>query len=308
VRHLLQNEEWDYFQFVEIGLDRLQHGFWKYSDPAHLRHEPGNPHERVIPDYYRYLDDELGTLLDLLSDDTIVLVLSDHGAQPLDGGYCINEWLVREGLLVLDEYPEEVTPFQKLKVNWRRTRAWSEGGYYARVFLNVNGREPHGAIEAADYEMARDDIKARLEATADEEGKPLGTVVFKPEEIYRSVRRIAPDLIVHLGGLSWRSIGGVGYPGVHLQGNDGGPDDCNHSRFGAFILAASNNPLAGEVHGAGLLDVAPTLLELGGYDLPATMQGRSLVAGKGVARAGEEALSAENEQILCDRLSGLGYL
>ena len=40
------------------------------------------------------------------TDDTVVLVVSDHGARRLDGGFCVNEWLIREGLLVLNQYPE----------------------------------------------------------------------------------------------------------------------------------------------------------------------------------------------------------
>ena len=39
----------------------------------------------------------MGSLLELLTDDTVVLVVSDHGAQRLDGGFCVNEWLIREG-------------------------------------------------------------------------------------------------------------------------------------------------------------------------------------------------------------------
>ena len=182
VRHFLQNAPWDYFQFVEIGVDRVHHGFWKYWDKTHRQYAPGNPYENVIPEYYRYLDDELGSILELLSDDTIVLVASDHGAQRLDGGFCINEWLVREGLLVLDEYPREITPPGKLKINWAKTTAWSEGGYYARVFLNVKGREPQGLIDAGDYERVRDDLKIRLEAAPDDRGKPLGTCATSPKK------------------------------------------------------------------------------------------------------------------------------
>ncbi|MBI3469591.1 MAG: alkaline phosphatase family protein, partial [Planctomycetes bacterium] len=272
VRHFLHHAEWDYFQFVEIGLDRMHHGFWKFHDPQHVLHEPGNPYQEVIRDYYQYLDDELGQILEVLSDDTVVLVLSDHGAQRLDGGFCVNEWLVKEGLLVLEEYPKEVTAFGKLSVNWEKTKVWSEGGYYARVFFNVKGREPQGVIEPADYEKFRDEIKAKFEATVDDKGRPLGTLVFKPQEVYKSVRNVAPDLIVHFGGLYWRSIGGVGYPTIHVQENDTGPDDCNHAQFGAFILAAGNSPLRGEIEGAHLLDLAPTLLELGGYAVPPSMQ------------------------------------
>ena len=67
VRHYLKNAEWDYFQFVEIGLDRMHHGFWSHHDPEHVLHEPGNPFQETIRDYYRYLDEELGSLLELLT-------------------------------------------------------------------------------------------------------------------------------------------------------------------------------------------------------------------------------------------------
>lgn len=305
VRHLMTKHDWDYFHFVDIGLDRMHHGFWRYHDPLHVRHEPNSPYQHAIRDYYRHLDHEIGQVLELLGDDTVVLVVSDHGARRLDGGFCVNEWLVREGLLVLNSYPEKVTPFGKLEVNWDQTKVWSEGGYYARVFLNVKGREPRGVIEPGDLSRFRDELKARFEATTDEHGRPLGTLVFKPEEVYRQVRNVAPDLIVHFGGLAWRSIGGVGYPTIHVQENDTGPDDCNHAQFGSFVLAASNAPIQGEVAGAHLLDMAPTLLELAGHDVPPSMQGRSLVAGRELAEVG---YSADGEAIVRDRLSGLGYI
>ena len=308
VRHMLQRPDWDYFQFVEIGLDRLQHGFWKYHDPEHVLHEAGNSYEEVIRDYYLYLDNELGRIFDLLTDDTAILVMSDHGSQRLNGGFCVNEWLVKEGLLVLNEYPKEITPFSKLSVNWEQTRVWSEGGYYARVFFNVKGREPQGVIEKADYEKFRDEVKAKFEALPDDKGQPMGTKVFRPDEIYRTVRNVAPDLIVHFGDLYWRSIGGVGYPGLHIQENDTGPDDCNHAQHGSFILAASNNPLRGEFAGAHILDMSPTLLELGGYDVPNSMQGKSLVSGKTLNTVADVGFSADQEQIIRERLSGLGYI
>jgi predicted AlkP superfamily phosphohydrolase/phosphomutase len=176
------------------------------------------------------------------------------------------------------------------------------------VFFNVKGREPSGAIAKTDYEKFRDEIKSMFEATVDDKGNPLGTLVFKPEETYRTVRNVAPDLIVHFGGLYWRSIGGVGYPTVHIQENDTGPDDCNHAQCGSFILAASNNPLYGEVEGAHLLDMAPTLLELGGYDIPTSMQGKSLVAGKTLSTAANAGYSADEEELIRERLKGLGYI
>jgi len=308
VRHIMQNHEWDFLQFVEIGLDRIQHGFWQFHDPEHIFYEAGNPYETVVQDYYRYLDEEIGSILELLTDDTLVLVVSDHGARKLDGGFCINEWLRREKLLVLNEYPRRVTSFNRLSVNWQKTKAWAEGGYYARVFLNVKGREAEGTIETSDYEDIRTELKHRLEALPDEDGRPLGNVVYRPEELYRSVQKIPPDLIVLFGGLGWRSIGGVGYPDCYLHENDTGPDGCNHSQYGGFILASPNNPLSGEIQDANLLDIGPTLLHLGGHDIPSSMQGQPLVTDLSEKNCADSSFSSQEEKIIRERLSGLGYI
>lgn len=277
VRWLIKEQEWDYFQFVDIGLDRMHHGFWNYFDSRHVHFATGNPYQDAIPEYYRWLDEQIGKVLELLDKDTVVLIVSDHGAQRLDGGFAINQWLIREGLLVLDEYPATPTPFEKLRVNWSQTRVWSEGGYYARVFFNVRGREPQGIIPDGEYESFQDEMKARLQALADDKGDAMNSLVFKPKELYRQVRNVAPDLIVHFGGLYWRSIGTVGHPAIYLQENDSGPDACNHAQYGMFVLAAPGCPFHGEYQGARLLDMAPTLLNLAGYDVPDTMQGTSLV-------------------------------
>jgi predicted AlkP superfamily phosphohydrolase/phosphomutase len=305
VRWLLTEQEWDYFHFVDIGLDRMHHGFWNYFDPKHVQFEPGNPYQNAIPEYYLKLDEEIGRVLELLDNDTVVLVVSDHGAQRLDGGVAINEWLIREGLLVLNEYPTTLTPFEKLNVNWSKTKVWSEGGYYARVFFNIQGREPQGVIPQAEYESFQCEMKARIEALPDDKGQPLKSLVFKPGEIYRNVRNVAPDLIVHFGGLYWRSIGTVGHSKIYVQENDTGPDGCNHAQYGMFILGAPNCPLRGEYEGARLLDIAPTLLDLAGYEIPEAMQGQSLVAGMEKKRSNS---GDEGEKIVHDRLAGLGYV
>jgi predicted AlkP superfamily phosphohydrolase/phosphomutase len=304
VRWLLTEQEWDYFHFVDIGLDRMHHGFWNYFDPRHVQFDPDNPYQDAIPEYYRLLDEQIGSVLELLDDGTILLVVSDHGAQRLDGGFAINEWLIREGLLVLNEYPKTSTPFEKLNVNWSKTKAWSEGGYSAHIFFNMQGREPQGMIPASEYESFQNDLKARLETLPGENGQTLKSQVLKPQDIYRNVRNVAPDLIVQFGELYWRSIGTVGHPNLHVSENE---DGCSHSQQGVFILAAPNCPLSGEYEGAGLLDIAPTLLDLAGHKIPETMQGRSLVAGmekKGPSGGSNE----ESERIVHDRLAGLGYV
>jgi predicted AlkP superfamily phosphohydrolase/phosphomutase len=306
VQWLLREQEWDYFHFVDIGLDRMHHGFWNYFDEKHVQYEPGNPYESAIPDYYLWLDQQIGAALELLDNDTVVLIVSDHGAQRLDGGFAINEWLIQEGLLVLHQAPQGLMPLEKLNVNWSKTKVWSEGGYYARIFFNVQGREPQGVIPVSEYESFQSEMKKRLEALTDDKGQPMNSPVFKPKEIYRNVRNVSPDLIVHFGGLYWRSIGTVGHGRIHVQENDTGPDACNHAQYGMFILAAPNSPLNGEYEGAKLLDIAPTLLDLAGYEIPETMQGKSLVAG--LEKKTPDSHDEDDEKQIHDRLAGLGYV
>jgi len=218
----------------------------------------------------------------------VVLVVSDHGAKRLEGGIRINEWLRREGLLRLRSEPTGRSSLAEAGVDWARTTAWGDGGYYGRVFLNVRGREPQGTVEPADYERVRTELAERLTALPGPDGGTLGTRVFRPEEVYEEVNGVPPDLIVYFGDLAWRSVGTVGgEEGIHTFENDTGPDDANHAQDGLLIMAGPGIE-PGPVEGMRLLDVAPTVLELLGIPVPDAMRGRSLLssgAADGSARS-----------------------
>jgi predicted AlkP superfamily phosphohydrolase/phosphomutase len=276
--HLAATRPWQLFAMVEMGTDRIHHGFWKFMDAEHRRYEPGNPLEEAIRDYYVHLDGLIGSLLRHADDETLVLIVSDHGAKRLDGGIRVNEWLRREGLLALESEPDGVSTPDKVGIDWSRTTAWGDGGYYARVFLNVAGREPQGTVPAADYERVRADLARRLEAIPDEHGNPIPTRAYTPEELYDDVEGVAPDLIVIFGDLLWRSVGTIGGDeGIHTFENDTGPDDANHAQDGLWIAAGAGVSGRGELD-ANLIDVAPTVLELLGLPIPEEMRGRSLAA------------------------------
>jgi len=274
---LLETRPWDLFFMVEMGTDRIHHGFWRFTDPEHRLYEPGNPYADAMLAYYRRLDEKIGRLLAKVDDDTAVLVVSDHGAKRIDGGICVNEWLRREGYLTLKEEPAEPMPLKPDLVDWSRTIAWGEGGYYCRLFLNVAGREPEGTVAPEDYERVRDELKAKLEALGDEQGRPIGTIAYRPEELYEERNGVVPDLMVYFGDLLWRSVGQVGTGTVHVFENDTGPDDANHAHDGLYVLAAADVP-AGPGPERDIRDVAPTLLELLGEPVPAEMEGTSLLA------------------------------
>jgi predicted AlkP superfamily phosphohydrolase/phosphomutase len=272
--HLLTEKEWDFFMMVVMGIDRIHHGFWKFHDPGHIKFEPGSKYENATHDYYIYVDQSIGELLSHIDSETTVLVVSDHGAKAMVGGVCVNEWLMEKGYLHLKEKPVGVIPFGKAKVDWKRTVAWGEGGYYSRIFLNVKGREPEGVIDPSDYERVREDLRKSLEAITDGQGINIGTKVYKPEEIYSEVRRIPPDLIVYFGNLSWRSVGSIGLGSILTFENDTGPDDANHDTHGIFIMGGANVKARGLREGLNLLDVAPTVLNLMGIEVPGDMEGK----------------------------------
>jgi len=280
--HLLETRPWDLFFMVEMGTDRIHHGFWRFIDHEHRLYEPGNPYEDAVLDYYRRLDEKIARLLRFADDETAILVVSDHGAQRMDGGICVNEWLRREGYLVLKEEPPGPARLTPDMVDWSRTVAWGEGGYYCRLFLNVEGREPEGVVPASDYERVRSELKERLEALGDEQGNPIGTVAHRPEDLYADPQGVVPDLLVYFGGLYWRSIGQVGTGTVHVFENDTGPDDANHAHPGLYVLVA-DGVAPGRAEERDIRDVAPTLLELLGEPVPADMEGRSMLSSSAAA-------------------------
>ncbi len=295
--HLVMTKPWDLFFMVEIGTDRLHHGFWHFYDPGHPSYAgPDNPFVDAIPEYYRLLDSKIGELLEALGPETHVMVVSDHGARPMIGGVCINEWLVREGYLVLEEYPGEPTPTPRLKIDWKRTRAWSEGGYYARVFINVSGREPDGPVMPNQYDTLCDELSARIAAITGFDDEDLGTRVVRPGHIYKETNGVPPDLMVYFGNMGWRSIGSVGNPDgqsnarILSRENDTGPDSANHDWEGIYI---SSLPMKG--HAAGqqgaehrLIDVGPSLLALVGLEIPADCAGGAAMCWAEAACTGSE--------------------
>jgi predicted AlkP superfamily phosphohydrolase/phosphomutase len=195
----------------------------------------------------------------------------------MDGGVCINEWLRREGYLTLLEEPPDghLSSFEKVEVDWSKTSVWGDGGYYGRIFLNVAGREPDGIIPAAEYDAFCDRLSAHIQAIPTPDGRPMDTKVFKPKEIYREVRGVAPDLIIYFDNLGWRSVGSFGHGDIYTFDNDTGPDDANHAVNGVYIYTPPEFNLGGKaLPNTQLMDFAPTVLNLFGLPVPADMQGK----------------------------------
>ena len=116
-----------------------------------------------------------------------------------------------------------------------------------------------------------------LEKVCDPTGAVMGNRAMRPEELYPTVAGVAPDLIVYLGDLSWRSVGTLGLQqGWYTFENDTGPDDANHAEDGVLVMKGPGLP-SGRVAGMSIYDVAPTLQTLLGLGSPPGQRGRVLV-------------------------------
>lgn len=261
----IEKKPWDFFMFVEIGTDRLHHGFWKFFDPKHRAYIAGNKYEHVIQKYYEDLDAMLGRLLEKVDQSTTnIYVVSDHGAKRMDGGVAIAQWLIEQGYLAVKNYPDRITPLSKLEIDWKNTAVWAEGGYYSRVFLNIAGREPDGTVAPGEVESLIAELTKKLCAIPRPDGTPMETQVFRPHQLYRAVRGIAPDLMVYFDDLYWRAVGTVGYDGIYTYENDTGPDDANHAQKGIFIEALAGTPGRGRIEDWDLLDMSERFMTAAG--------------------------------------------
>lgn len=275
-RHIWRSRRPDFMAMVDIGPDRFHHALFGHVEPRHPSYRADGPFAEAGKQYYAHLDRQLGTLLEEAErdGDTTVMVVSDHGARPLLGGICLNEWLIERGDLTLQRTPDRVMPLAKAGVDWSRTRVYAEGGYCGRLRVNLRGRDPEGIVLPEQVPQLLDELTAALSDLRDPAGHKLEHRIVRASA-YRAQRGAPPDLQVFLGDLDYRAIASVGHGRLHLPGNDRGPDGCNHDWNGIFVLAGPNiTPDPQPLVGCELYDVARTSLSLLGIDAPSDLLGQ----------------------------------
>jgi predicted AlkP superfamily phosphohydrolase/phosphomutase len=100
--YLMEKHPADVMMFTFMSIDTVQHHFWHYMDSTHHLHNPAAV-ERfgdAVLRVYERLDDAVGQMLQKISSDTSVLVVSDHGGGPTsDRVVYLNRYLAQLGLL-----------------------------------------------------------------------------------------------------------------------------------------------------------------------------------------------------------------
>ena len=232
---------------VEMGTDRMHHGFWKDMDPRtspEARSRRAN--ENAILDYHRHVDGLVGGLLDHADEEDGAVLVVFTTAPGGIGRRSPSRRVATAG----GTSGDAPGAFHQDDADRGRYRLVEDRGLGRRRVLRRTSSprrrragSPEGTIPEAEYESVRNDLAERLGAIPDENGDPLDTKVYKPDEIYEEVNGVAPDLIVHFDDLEWRAVGTIGGDeGIHTFENDTGPDDANHAQDGLLIMAGPGIP------------------------------------------------------------------
>jgi len=96
--HLRSRENWDFFMVVFNGTDTVQHAMWKYMSPEHPLHDPQKftKYGNAILQYFQMVDEALGEIAASLDEETVLMLMSDHGFGPFHKFIHVNNWL-RQG-------------------------------------------------------------------------------------------------------------------------------------------------------------------------------------------------------------------
>lgn len=316
---LLARETWDLFAVVYSNTDWVVHQFWEFYDetfPTFTKRGQAK-YGHVIEAEYEAADRALGELLELVGPDTLVVVMSDHGAGPtghLSVG--LNLWLEQQDLLVAGnrggsrraavlEKARLLTPTPLLDLARRhlpdRMKAAISAGrlnigdiefgktqayrvplmpMYDAIVLNVRGRQPEGSVDAEEAPALRARIKGDLTRLVDPETgrRPVERVWTREELFAGPYVDDMPDLVVEYAD---------GYTGgAHLTPPLVRPvdpfflkrDSGFHRQDGVLVAAGAGVDARELPERPSIVDLAPTLLAALGHAIPADMDGRPIAA------------------------------
>ena len=262
--------------------DRVQHMFWRYLDENHpaARDVPRAQRPTVIQDLYARIDELIGRVMKQIDDQTLLMIVSDHGFKTFARCLNLNAWLHQAGYLALKPGKTESGDWFD-DVDWSRTRAYTMG--LNGLYLNLKGREREGIVEpGVEAETLKDELRRKLDGLVDPASGRVGiTGVFDCDAVYAGPYvDNAPDLIVGYGEgyrASWDSVMGKVTSQIfedNLKAWSG--DHCVDPRLVPGVLFC-NHKISDEK--PAIVDVAPTVLKLFGLTLPGYLDGKPWTVG-----------------------------
>ncbi len=264
--------------------DRIQHLFWRFTEPDHPANRgtaPDANFTRVIDDTYRRCDAIISKALEFSDEETLFIALSDHGFNTFRRGVHLNTWLYDNGFLALrdDVKPGEAAGDLLRQVDWSRTKAYAIG--LGGIYLNIEGREDQGIIPGADVEAIKAALVQGLTGLRDPGGgdELAITRAQAREAVYHGPYvEEAPDIVVDFAPgyrVSWSSsMGGVAESQFEDNLRKWSGDHIIDPNYVPGVLFMNRHF---RTEGARLLDLAPTILAALGVPRGPAMEGESLL-------------------------------
>jgi predicted AlkP superfamily phosphohydrolase/phosphomutase len=263
--------------------DRVQHMLWRFRDREHPGFEADLSPELAgrIEEHYSRCDALLSAVLDKVDENTLLIVLSDHGFGTFRRAFDTNSWLWQNGLLALKDSrkPGDNLGDGFAAVDWSKTYAYAVG--LGGIYLNLKRRESAGILEeGSEAERVRNAIQTGLADFPDKHTQRAAIrSVSRREELYSGAFvENSPDLLVNFYRgfrVSWQSAVG-GFSNSLLEDNmrRWSGDHIVDPKSVPGILFMNRAALHDQ---ARIIDLAPTVLQYLGVAVPESMEGASLL-------------------------------
>ncbi|AQT68363.1 Type I phosphodiesterase / nucleotide pyrophosphatase [Anaerohalosphaera lusitana] len=271
--YALKNYDDGLLYFYFSSTDLQGHMLWWDSDddhPARSREEAEKYFEHLKKLYCR-MD---GIVADIIKryPDATVITMSDHGFANFKRQFNLNSWLRENGYLG----PSDVKSV--MEADWKSSRAYGLG--INGLYVNTKGREKYGIVEPGEEkDRLLDELITKLEAIRDVNGQQVIRKVTRTDKEYKGdAMKYAPDLIVGYARgyrASWDTcLGNCGKDVLSDNTSAWGADHCADASEVPGVVFC-NRPIKPDL--ASLVDIAPTVLQEFGLDVPGSMEGKAIV-------------------------------
>ncbi|MGE5197655.1 MAG: alkaline phosphatase family protein, partial [Deltaproteobacteria bacterium] len=254
-----------YFESADI----IQHMFWRYLDPQHPLYEKdaSRDYQGKIQQWYKTMDDILGSVLQKMGKDDTLIVLSDHGFGTFRRAVHLNSWLRTNGYLALKNPYASSGGELLTDIDWSKTKAYAIG--FGAIYINQKDRERYGIVNPGEEtQLLKTQISAKIGKWIDDKyNQPVVKKVYAREEIFRGdYAKETPDLYVGFNKgyrASWQTALGA-VPEALIEDNLkkwSGDHLFDHDLVPGVIFL--NKAIAKE--NPSIYDLAPTILKIIGY-------------------------------------------